>query len=177
MSKVNVVTPAGTINWAYVTGEGKRDLNGNAIYTVDVAISAEDAAPLVEKLNELWEENKPKGAKTPKSMGFKEKEGDIVFTFKTKTVYPSGDPKEVAIYNAKAQRVKLSDRIGNGSRGCVSGMAAVYDAGVAARGVTLYLDAIQILKLVKYEGGASFSAQEGDFDGTDETDGFVAQDL
>ena len=177
MSKINVVTPAGTINWAYISGEGKRDLNGNAIYTVDLVLPPEEAAPLIEKLDELWEENKPKGAKAPKSMGYKEKDGDIVFTFKTKTVYPSGDPKEIAVYNAKAQKVQLSDRIGNGSKGCVSGMASVYDAGVAARGVTLYLDAIQLLKLVKYEGGASFAQQEGDFEGTEETDGFVAVDL
>lgn len=178
MSKMNVVTPTGTINWAYITGEGKRDLNGNAIYTVDLALPMDEAQPLIEKLEELWEENKPKGAKAAKSMGFKVKEDDqVVFTFKTKTVYPSGDPKEVAIYNAKAQRVDFKDRIGNGSTGCVSGMAAVYDAGVAARGVTLYLDAVQILKLVKYEGGTSFSQKEGDFEGTEDSNGFVAADL
>jgi len=177
MSKMNIVTPVSTLNWAYITGEGKRDLNGNPIYTIDAVMSQEEAAPLIEQIEALWEEHKPKGAKDPKSTGYKERDGDIVFTFKTKTTYPSGDPKEIAIYNAKAQRVQLSDRIGNGSKGCVSGIASVYDAGVAARGITLYLDAVQITHLIKYEGGAAFGEKEGDFEGTEETDGFVAQEL
>ena len=57
-------------------------------------------------------------------------------------------------------------------------MAAIYDAGVAARGVTLYLDAIQLVKLVEYVQASSFAADdEGDFDGSEETDGFVAEEL
>lgn len=177
MSKMNITTPVGTINWAYISGEGKKDLNGNSIYTVDLALSPEDAGPLVDKIDNLWDEHKPKGAKDPKSTGYRFKDGEFVFTFKTKTTYQSGDPKLIDVYNAKAQKIQLEDRIGNGSKGCVSGVAAVYDAGVAARGVTMYLNAVQLTHLIKYEGGSTFASQEGDFEGTEGTEGFVAQEL
>ena len=179
---MKVTTPKGEIRWATISGAGKEDLNGRLIYTVDVVMPVEEAQPLIDDLNAFWEENKPKGAKAPKSMGFKQLEdGDICFTLKTATTYPkSGDPKNIVVYNAAAKRIEWpSDKkIGNGSVGRASGMAAIYDAGVAARGVTLYLDAIQLVKLVEYVQASSFDADdEGDFDGSEETDGFVAEEL
>ena len=68
---------------------------------------------------------------------------------------------------------------GIGALAVASGMAAIYDAGVAARGVTLYLDAIQLVKLVEYVQDAGFDADDdGDFDGAElNEDGFVAEDL
>jgi len=100
----------------------------------------------------------------------------VKFSFKTAAKYPSGDPKEVAIYDAQAERVKLKDKIGNGSIGRVSGMASIYDAGVAARGVTLFLDSVQIIKLVKYAEAASFDVEEGDDVFTSDAT-FVAEDI
>ena len=179
---MKVTTPKGEIRWATIAGAGKEDLNGRLIYTIDVVMPLEEAQPLIDDINQFWEENKPKGAKAPKSTGFKQLEdGDICFTLKTATTYPkSGDPKTIVVYNSKAQRIEWNPekKIGNGSIGRASGMAAIYDAGVAARGVTLYLDAIQLVKLVEYVQESSFAADdEGDFDGSEETDGFVAEDL
>ena len=179
MSKLQIVSPKGELQWATINGQGKADLQGRMMYTIDVVCTPEDAAPVIEQLEALWDENKPKGAKAPKSMGYKETDdGQIRFTFKTGTTYQSGDTKEIKVYNAKAKQVHLEDKIGNGSIGRVSGLAAVYDAGVAARGVTLYLDAVQVINLIKYVGAASnFGEEEGDFEGTDSTDGFTAEDL
>lgn len=179
MSKLQIVTPKGMLEWATLNGAGRPDLNGRPKYSIDVTCTAEDAAPIIAKLEELWEENKPKGAKAPKSTGYKELEnGDIKFTFKTDTTYPSGDQKTIKIYNAKAKQVQLEDKIGNGSTGKVSGLAQLYDAGVAARGITLYLDAVQILTLQKYTAGAAaFGEEDGDFDGSEATDGFTAEEL
>lgn len=180
MSKTSFATPKGEIQWATLTGAGKPDLNGRPKYTIDIVCTPEDAAPVIKQLDDLWEEEKPKGAKAPKSTGYKELEdGRIKFTLKTDPVYPSGDPKTIKIYNAAAKQVNIEDKIGNGSTGRASGMAAIYDAGVAARGITLYLDAVQIINLVKYTGGSSaFEADDsGDFDGSEATDGFVAEEL
>lgn len=181
MSKLKFTTPKGELKWAFISGQGKTDLQGRQIYTADIVVPMEYAQPTLDQINELWEEHKPKGAKAAKSLGYKvDDSGNFVtFTFKTATAYPSGDPKEILIYNAKAQRVSFDDKIGNGSTGRISGMASIYDAGVAARGVTLYLDAIQLIKLVKYEtAGGDFAAEaEADaFDGTG-ADGFIAEDL
>lgn len=177
--KTSFVTPKGEIQWATISGAGKADLQGRMKYSVDVVCEAADAAPVIEQLEALWEEHKPKGAKAPKSMGFKEDEdGRIRFSLKTDTTYPSGDAKAIKIYNAAAKQVQLEDKIGNGSTGRASGVATVYDAGVAARGVTLYLDAVQLINLIRYTGNAaSFEQEDGDFDGAEATDGFVAEDL
>lgn len=180
MSKMQFTTPKGEIMWATINGKGKTDLNGRDVYTIDIVATPEDAAPVMAKLDEFWEENKPKGAKAPKTSGYKEMDdGRIKFTLKTATVYPSGDQKEIKVYDAKAQLVRLEDKIGNGSIGRASGIAAVYDGGPAARGVTLYLDAVQVINLLRYTGGASsdFSAEDGDFDGAEATDGFVSEEL
>ena len=178
MSKIKVTTPKGELKWASVTGAGKKDLQGRDIFSVDIEMPIERAQPLVDEINGLWESDKPKGAKDPKSTGFRiADDGQTVkFTFKTSAVYPSGDPKEVAIYDAKAQRTKVTDKIGNGSVGRVSGMASIYDAGVAARGVTLYLDSLQLIKLVRYEEAASFDVEEGDDVFTSDAT-FVAEDF
>ena len=178
MSKIKVTTPKGELKWASVTGAGKKDLQGRDIFSVDIEMPIERAQPLVDEINGLWESDKPKGAKDPKSTGFRiADDGQTVkFTFKTSAVYPSGDPKEVAIYDAKAQRTKVTDKIGNGSVGRVSGMASIYDAGVAARGVTLYLDSLQLIKLVRYEEAASFEVEEGDDVFTSDAT-FVAEDF
>ncbi len=178
MSKIKVTTPKGELKWASVTGAGKKDLQGRDIFSVAIEMPLERATPLVDEINGLWESDKPKGAKDPKSTGFPiADDGQTVkFTFKTSAVYPSGDPKEVAIYDAKAQRTKVTDKIGNGSVGRVSGMASIYDAGVAARGVTLYLDSLQLIKLVRYEEAASFDVEEGDDVFTSDAT-FVAEDF
>lgn len=179
MSKASFVTPKGELQWATINGAGRPDLNGRPKFSIDVVCDAQEAQPVIDQLEALWEEHKPKGAKAPKSMGFKtEEDGRVRFSLKTDTTYPSGDTKTIKVYNAKAQQVQLEDKIGNGSIGKASGMAAIYDAGVAARGITLYLDAVQVINLIRYAGAASsFGEEDGDFDGTEATDGFVATEL
>lgn len=179
MSKLKFTTPKGELKWAFISGQGKTDLQGRQIYTADVVVPIEEAQETIDKLNALWEEHKPKGAKDAKSMGYKADETNVTFTFKTSTTFPSGDAKEILIYNSRAQRVEFKDKIGNGSLGRVSGMASVYDAGVAARGVTLYLDAIQLIKLIKYETAGGEFVEEATTDGFEGTgeDGFIAEDL
>lgn len=170
MSKLNFKSPKGNLMWCFISGQGrKNDLNGKLEFSVDVVVPAEEAKEAVAALDELWESNKPKGSKAPKSMGYRVSEDgtEVRFTFKTATTYPSGDPKVIKVYNAAAKEITLPDnqRINNGSRGRVSGVATVYDAGVAARGVTLFLDAVQLTKFVPYVAGSGFEAEEDGFEG------------
>lgn len=172
MSKMNFKSPKGEFKWAFISGQGrKNDLNGKREFSIDVVVDKADAQASIDAINTFWEENKPKGSKAAKSTGYKVSEDgkQVTFTFKTSTTYPSGEAKIIRIYNAKAQPVELpsNQRIGNGSRGRVAGVAAIYDAGVAARGVTLFLDSVQLTKFVAYQGAANFEADEedGDFEG------------
>jgi hypothetical protein len=53
---------------------------------------------------------------------------------------------------------------------------AIFDQGVASRGVTLYLNAIQITKLVEYSDGPGFAAVDEDgWTGEDADSGFEPQ--
>lgn len=180
MSKMNFTTPKGEFRWAFINGQGRKNLNDQLEYSIDVVVSAEDAAQTIEKLEAFWDDNKPKGAKAAKSMGYKTLDsGDVCFTLKTKTTYPSGDPKKIRVFNAQAKEIDLPGeaKIGNGSRGRASGIAAIYDSGPTARGVTLYLDAVQLTKFVKYEAGASFGVDEEDDFGNFEDAPFTADSL
>jgi hypothetical protein len=192
MAKVTekLVTPIGELNWVFITDQGKKDLNGNDRFVASVRFHKDSAEfkAVQKQINDFWNANKPKGAKL-KSNGIqvvKEKtdevdsEGDAVYeetemrdiSFWTGTTFPNGNAKVIKTHNSRGSEVSLgSKKIGNGSIGAISGVMDIYDQGVAARGVTLYLNAILIKKLVEYTGGdAGFEdvSEDGDFDGTED---------
>jgi hypothetical protein len=168
MSKQSFKSPKGNLQWVYITGKGRPNLNGQDEFSAQVVVPADEAEEAIAEIEAFWEANKPKGAKAPKSLGFKEDDnGNVVFIFKTRPTMADGKAKVIRIFNAKAEQVKLPEdvSIGNGSRGRISGQIAIYDAGAAARGATLYLDAIQVSKLIQYKGAdTGFEADDdGDF--------------
>lgn len=186
LPSVQIDSPIGELEWVIIDGEGKPDLNGNPKYQADVVVSAEVGEAFIERVMEFWEENKPKGAKAPKSIGVydhtvKDEDasreagenvyvptGNKVIRFKTNPFYASGDPKIVKVFNSKGNEVSLmGKKIGNGSRGRINGVMGIYDNSTAARGVTFYLNGIQLSKFVPYTGGVSFSEMEDE-----EGDGF-----
>ncbi len=183
-------SPVGDLEWVFTTGEGKKDLKGNFKYQANVVVPTEVGKTLEKRLAEFWKEHKPKGSKEPKSTGLykhtvldKEAtaaEGENIYKetgkyflcFKTGTKYVSGDKKLIKIFNSKGNEVSLhGKKIGNGSRGRLIGSMAIYDVSVAARGVTFYLDSIQLSKFVEYTGGSDPSGaidpEEGDFEGVE----------
>lgn len=154
------------------------------------------------KIDDFWEANKPEGFKRkPKSLGYYfheklkdedgnvlededgnvlfNKEGKVYFAFKTGTKMPKGNAKIIKTYNAKAKQVHLGDTaIGNGSIVQISGAMGIYvnkgpKGNIVDAGVTLYLDAIQIHKLVEYSEDAGFEASEDEdaFTGDDTFEG------
>lgn len=158
----------------------------------------EAIAAFKAKIEAFWEENKPEGFKRkPKSLGwyYREKlkdeegsvledeegnalfnkEGKIYFAFKTGTTMPKGNTKVVRTYNAKAKQVHLGEAsIGNGSVIQISGAMGIYankdsKGKILAAGVTLYLDSIQIHKLVEY-------SQDPGFEASDDDDAFTGDD-
>lgn len=179
-------SPVGQLEWVYIDGSGKEDLQGNFKYQVDVVVEPEVAEPFRKMVEGFWEDNKPKGAKDAKSLGIyphrvKDEEaskeagepvyketGKTVIRFKTSTSYPNGDPKVIKIFNSKGNEVSLQGkRIGNGSRGRVTGAMDIYNVSKINQGVTFYLNGIQLSKFVEYTGGVNFSAMDDP-----ESDGF-----
>ena len=161
-------SPVGELEWVFVDGEGKEDLQGNPKYQVDVVLTPEKAEPFKALVDKFWEEHKPKGAKNAKSLGiyphmvkdekasteagenvYKET-GNTVVRFKTNTTYQSGDPKVIKIFNAKGNEISLmGKKIGNGSRGRANGVMAIYNINKATCGVAFYLNALQLSKFVE----------------------------
>jgi len=181
-----IVTPIGELAWVFITGKGKEDLNGKPRYCASIRYKNDspELKSVTSVIMEFWDENKPKGKAKPKSTGIKEefdKEGNptgyTMLNFWTGIEFPDGSAKVVKTYNAKGVEVALgSKKIGNGSRGAISGVAGIYANGPNV-GVTLYLNALQLTKFVEYSGGAGFTAvkDEEGWTGDDlNEDGFEA---
>lgn len=190
-----LVTPVGELAWVFITDQGKKDLNGNDRFVASVNLhkDSDEFKEVKAQIDEYWKENKPKGAKL-KSNGIKvvqekvedefDDDGEQVYrdtdmmsiNFWTGITFPAKGgqppkPKIIKIHNAKGSEVSLGDKkIGNGSMGAISGAMGIYDQGTASRGVTLYLNAIQLKKFVEFTGGdAGFSdnSEDGDFEGVE----------
>ena len=187
MTNKVIDSPVGDLEWVVIDGEGKPDLQNVPKYQCDVVITPEQAETFKEIVLKFWEDNKPKGAKDAKSLGiyphtvkdekasreagenvYKET-GNTVIRFKTGTTFQSGDPKVIKIFNSKGNEVSLQGKkIGNGSRGRVNGVMAIYNINKATCGVTFYLNAIQLSKFVEWTGGADFDEiEDGDFEGVE----------
>lgn len=106
---------------------------------------------------------------------YKEHDELVELRFSTDTTWPDGKTKVIDIYNAKGRKVALPEgvKIGNGTLGCVSGAMGIYAQEVKGKvvdaGVTLYLNAIQIIKLEEYSADAGFESHD------DEEDGFTGE--
>ncbi len=175
-----------TLMWVFIDPPGKPDLNGKPRFVASLYVKteSEECKALKELIEDFWDDNKPKGAKIAKSLGFKpvmskDEAGNEVeteftsFNFWTGTTFKDGSTRTIDIYNAKGNKVSLgSKKIGNGSKGAISGAMDIYDNGPSARGVTLYLSAIQITKFVEFTSDAGFSAQEEDEDAFEGVDTF-----
>lgn len=100
--------------------------------------------------------------------------GRVLFRFKTNAFYENRQgikvQRKVPLFDSMQQPVKLTDEPGNGSLVRVAFTCAPYFVdGQGTGGLTLYLDAVQIIKLTKYgERSADeygFGAEEGGFCG------------
>ena len=194
MATAKCTSPKGELEWVNIVGEGKENMSGKMQYVASVVLDGDAAESFKDAIDAFWEENKPKGfKKAAKSTGYYlhtvktdetddegkpiyEEDGKTLFQFKTGTTYNDGKTKVIRTYNSKAKEVQLGEvKIGNGSIGQVSGAMGTYTnttpngKTVVDAGVTLYLDAIKISKLVEFTQDAGFEADEDE-------DGFTGAD-
>jgi hypothetical protein len=99
-----------------------------------------------------------------------EVEGKFEITAKTNAETKDGTPKTVRMFDAKGKPVKA--KVGEGSRVKVSVSPDGYDSNLGA-GLSLYLNAVQIIELCEFGGGNAgsygFGEEEG-YEGSDEDD-------
>lgn len=156
----------------------------------------------IDSIDDFWDDNKPAwmGKRKAKSLGYylcdplrgddgeplRDEEdkvkydpnGRVMVSFKTGTTFPDGSAKVVKTYNSKAKEVSLGKiRIGNGSIGYISGAMDIYEVTDSKKkgtdaGITFYLNAIQINKLVEFSSDDGFKPSEDD----DEEDSFTGDE-
>lgn len=189
-----IESPRGQLEWVTITGEGKPNMSGKSQYVANLVIDTpEETAVIEQMLKDFWEANKPtKFNKPPKSLGIydhtaptgeKDEDGKNIYAptgkkylaFKTGTTYSDGKPKAIKVLNSKNNPVVLGDtKIGNGSIGRIAGMMGIYTntmpktGQILDAGVTLYLDAIKLLKLEEFTSGPSFSSDDSEFEAVGE---------
>lgn len=155
---VKLVTPKGVAKYPWLT-KADTKFNPDGVYKTDLLLSSEEAKPLAAKIKDMFAKHFPKGkGKMPyfKELDDQEKEtGNIVFRFKTKN--------KPALFDSDGKPLHNINVFG-GSQIKVSATAAPYSAA-GNNGITLYLNAVQIIELVSGSGGDSggfgFTAEEG----------------
>lgn len=158
----NMVTPKGTAMWAYL--DKPEEFNGSIVgYTITFVPSKEDADKLISQLEEVLEEAKQderfKGRKwaAEPMMGYKEDaEGNIVFKFKQKVSYvdKKGQTHKlgVRIFDAVGNPIDPKKTIiGNGSIIRVAFTPTPFNVNKSVNGLSLKLQAVQVLKLEEYK--------------------------
>lgn len=184
----NVKTKVGELRYVFIKGEGRNSaMPGNPEHYQYVASVATAKGSALHKdfeahIDSVWEKYKKdnglKPASKPKSTGIRpvldketgEETGDVLITFKTEVTWPDGKPKEIRILDRKGSDITKAVHaapwsIGNGSTGVLHGVAQGNDTGGSHK-VSLYLNAIQLAKLVKY-AGVAVDAEEIDGDDID----------
>lgn len=184
--KVKIVTPVGDLLWVHISGQGKLNYNKDGReYVATVRLSGKPAEELKAAIDAVYDEDHTSKYNL-RSKGYKELKGEdgkltgeIDFNFKTQTTFQDGTQKTIQVFNKNAEKVSLgSKKIGNGSRGAISGSAQYYING-KEDGVSLWLNSVQLTKFVEYEDNGGFAKAEGDdgdFTGVqDDESGFTGQ--
>lgn len=190
---IKVATPVGELHYVNISGQGKENYNEDG-YEYVATVYLDKTKPEVVEFIAKIEDVKLSGPKD-KSLQtsgyfdlFEDEEGKLFAhtdkktggkptnfigaRFKTKTTFSDGKPKKITVYNAKKKVVELGERrVGNGTIGAISGAMELYTNG-KKWGISLYLNAIQIVKFLEYVGDAGFEDQEGDFEGFDDSGDF-----
>lgn len=159
----NMVTPKGTAMWAYL--DKPEEFNGSIVgYTITLVPSKADADKLISQLEEVLEEAKSqderfKGKKWAAEplMGYKEDaEGNIVFKFKQKVSYvdKKGQTHKLGVRVFDAVGNPIDPKkiiIGNGSIIRVAFTPTPFNVNKSVNGLSLRLQAVQVLKLEEYK--------------------------
>ncbi len=176
------------LRWIFINGDGSlNELKTPPAYEykATAVLPRDKAQPFMDQLDAFWlQYNGGKKVKA-KSLGYKIEEdeageptGMVSFTFKTNTAFKQKDgtekPTVVRVFRGNGTEITrdyhaADKKAGNGSEGILHGTMAIYDRP-AAKGVTLYLSAIQFTKFVEYSGSVDVSSV------TEEDDGLGGED-
>lgn len=189
MAKTTITSPRGIAMYVWLTKpDTKFDKDGSFKITLRLAadVAKKWGAEIFKPLMDEALDAAKKAAKTPalaakialvKPYKIAEETGDYLFSFKTGAMVKQGETSKprgpVTVFDAKGKPV-LDSKVGSGSEVKVAFTTnPYYIAKDKQAGVSLYLSAVQVLKLVEYNGkdakGYGFDEEDGyDSENTDE---------
>lgn len=192
LAKLN--TPIGEARWCWLYEPDTR-FKDDGEYHVDLVLNAENpkVKEIVAKIKTTYEEYKatlddPKKAKKePKHLGFEpetddngDETGNLIFKFKAKAIRVNKKGERVektppAVFDSKLKQIKEPIPIYNGTTMIVNFSPSGYFNGTN-NGVTLYLNAVQIINLVSGGNGDAKDYGFGEEEGYSSTPSMDADD-
>ena len=159
MSKaIKTVSPKGTAAYPWLNKADTR-FNAEGVFKTGLTVSKETAKPFQDKIKEAFIEEYGQGKLAKAFVPWKDTEdGEVTFNFKSKN--------KPVLYDSVGQPLKGDVAVGGGSIIKVSCGIGPWSAG-GKIGVTLYLNAVQIIDLKEF-GNSPFSVEEG---------GYVAEEV
>lgn len=158
------VSPAGVARYPKITTPDTKGQYATGRYKTDVVFDEVGLASMKKALTEFAAKNLP-GVSNPHLPIKVSKDGVTFIVFKG-GMTKDGEARKPALTDAKKNAIPKGVEIGAGSKIKVAGTMATYEKG-PNKGVTIYLDAVQVIDLV-----------EGSEDPTSrfaEEDGYVAE--
>lgn len=159
---ISFVTPFGILRYPKITNPDTKGEYADGKFKTDIVFSAEDYAKVEKLINDAAKQLLPEGVKDPQLplYSWKDKEGnDEGSGTRAKSKY------RAVVFDVKNTKLADALGIGGGTEARLAVTAKYYKKG-KNEGINLYLNKVQIRKLVEYT-----SADECPFD---ETEGFVA---
>ena len=180
-TKLSITTPVGKLEWVDIEGQGRcfGDYNQDeAKFFASVVIAKKDfeGSEFKAKVDEFHKQHGHKGKPCYRqyvervydedgSGDYEEvKTEDYVIKAKT-NAYFNGKPNYIKVTDSKGSPFPrghfVNDKIGNGSTGRIAITVMPYNVS-GNKGTTAFLNALQVAKIVPYEGAVKFDEIEGD---------------
>jgi hypothetical protein len=172
------ISPVGKALWTSLTKPDTK-YNEAGIYQVKLEVTGDDAQSLSAFLDTKLQESIAEAKKDNQGKRIKEAsapyqwtdDNTLVVTFKMKASgkKQSGEAwtRKPALFDAKGKPLVGEVRVGSGSMLAVSYTPTPFYTTLIGAGVSLRLNAVQIVELVEYEGGsglATFESHEGGYE-------------
>jgi hypothetical protein len=163
-NKQKFVTPKGVAQYPWLT-KADTKFNAEGVFKVSLAVPKAEAKDFADNIKQAFVDEFGQSKMAKAHLPFKEdEEGNVVFSFKSKI--------KPRLFDSQGKPITGDVAVGGGSVIKVSGAFGPYNKG-ANMGVALYLNAVQIIKLVEVSS-SPFGAEEGGFVAAAQDDDFPA---
>lgn len=152
MAKAKFVTTKGAAQWPWLNKPDTRfDTDGK--YKADLLVKADEAKDFMSAAKALFVEEFGEKMLPKAKWPFEKDDESGAVRIRAKSSNKPG------LFDAKGNTITADLNVGNGSTIKMAGVMSTYDAG-GNKGVTAYLNSVQIIDLVEF-GGNDFEEEDG----------------